>query len=45
VIGGGPFSRYELDEGVRHGAAWSALPDADVAAFATAAAAALGKVP
>ncbi|MBU8544776.1 MULTISPECIES: Eco57I restriction-modification methylase domain-containing protein [Roseomonadaceae] len=45
MIGGGLFSRYYLDEGVRQGGAWGALPDAEVDAFAVTARAALAKVP
>jgi hypothetical protein len=37
VIGGGLFSGYYLDEGIRQDAAWTALSDDDVAGFATAA--------
>lgn len=45
MIGGGLFSRYYLDEGVRQGAAWGAVRDAEVEAFAVTARAALAKVP
>jgi hypothetical protein len=45
MIGGGLFSRYYLDEGVRQGAAWGTVLDAEVAAFAATARAALAKVP
>ncbi len=45
MIGGGLFSRYYLDEGVRQDSAWGELLDAEVAAFATTAAAHLHKVP
>jgi hypothetical protein len=37
MLGGGLFSRYFLDTGVRTTAAWTALPKEDVAAFAAAA--------
>ncbi|MBB3900415.1 Eco57I restriction-modification methylase domain-containing protein [Roseococcus suduntuyensis] len=45
MIGGGLFSRYYLDEGVRQGAAWGSVTDAEVEAFASVARAALAKVP
>lgn len=45
MIGGGLFSRYYLDEGVRQDVAWSALPDSDVAAFAMTANSRLAEVP
>jgi hypothetical protein len=45
VIGGGLFSGYYLDEGIRQDAAWTTLSDDDVARFATAANAFLAKVP
>lgn len=45
MIGGGLFSRYYLDEGVRQGAEWLTLPDAEVEAFAAAARGFLAKVP
>jgi hypothetical protein len=37
MLGGGLFSRYFLDTGVRTTAAWIALPEEDVAVFASAA--------
>jgi hypothetical protein len=45
MIGGGLFSRYYLDEGIRQDDAWAGLADAGITAFATAAAAHLAKVP
>ena len=45
MIGGGLFSRYYLDEGVRQGSEWLTLSDAEVEAFAAAARGFLAKVP
>ena len=45
MIGGALFSRYYLDEGIQQDAAWSALSNTDVAAFATEAEARFSNIP
>jgi hypothetical protein len=45
MIGGGLFSRYYLDEGIREDAAWAAIPDDQVAAFTATARSCFAKIP
>jgi len=45
MIGGGLFSRYYLDEGVRQGVQWALVSDVEVTAFAASIRAFLAKVP